>query len=82
MRRPDPTNLAYLDQLIPERDAADFLGYSDRALQNWRIRGGGPNFIRVSARSIRYRRRDLIAWANAKAVRTTADPIIGGGGHA
>ena len=32
----------YLDRLIKELDAADFLGYSVRALQNWRVRGGGP----------------------------------------
>ena len=44
-----------------ETEAAEFLGHSVRALQNWRSRGGGPEFIRVSARSIRYRRRDLIA---------------------
>jgi|SRR6185437_613283 len=41
-------------------------GYSVRALQNWRLRGGGPKFIKVSSRSIRYRRRDLIAWAEAR----------------
>lgn len=47
----------HLDRLIPEAEAADFLGYSVRALQNWRLRGGGPVFVRVSCRSIRYRRR-------------------------
>lgn len=51
-----------LDRLCNEREAAGFLGYSVRALQNWRVRGGGPRFVKVSARSIRYRRRDLIAW--------------------
>jgi predicted DNA-binding transcriptional regulator AlpA len=53
----------HLDRLIAERQAADFLGYSVRALQNWRVRGGGPRFIRVSSRSVRYRRRDLTEWA-------------------
>jgi len=52
------------DRLITEVDAAAFLGYTVRALQNWRVRGGGPKFIRVSSRSVRYRRRDLIAWAD------------------
>lgn len=56
----------YLDRLIPERDAADFLGYTMRALQNWRTRGGGPAFIKVSSRSIRYRRRDLMVWIESK----------------
>lgn len=52
----------HLDRLMNEQEAAGFLGYSIRALQNWRVRGGGPKFIKVSSRSIRYRRRDLIAW--------------------
>lgn len=51
-----------LDRLITEKAAADFLGYSVRALQNWRVRGGGPKFVRVSGRSIRYRLRELNDW--------------------
>ena len=65
-------NPAYYDSMINERVAADFLGYSVRALQNWRVRGGGPNFIKVSSRSIRYRRRDLIAWAESLLVANTS----------
>ena len=52
----------YLDRLINETEAARFLGYSIRALQNWRVRGGGPRFVKVSSRSIRYRRRELNEW--------------------
>lgn len=55
----------HLDCLINETKAAEYLGYTIRALQNWRVRGGGPKFIKVSARSIRYRRRDLNAWVEA-----------------
>lgn len=56
----------YLDRLLNEQDAAEFLSYTMRALQNWRVRGGGPKYIKVSARSIRYRRRDLIAWVEER----------------
>lgn len=63
---------AYLDSLIPETEAAKFVGYTIRALQNWRVRGGGPVFIKVSSRSIRYRRRDLIAWADERAIANTS----------
>lgn len=66
-------NPAYLDSLINEQEAASFLGYTVRALQNWRVRGGGPLFIKVSARSIRYRRRDLIAWIDSLACRSTSE---------
>ena len=61
----------HLDRLISENEAASFLGYTVRALQNWRVRGGGPRFIKVSSRSVRYRRRDLIAWANSLARTNT-----------
>lgn len=64
-----------LDKLMDEREAADVLCYSVRALQNWRHRGGGPKFVRVSARSIRYRRRDLLDWINARTVAHTSQPI-------
>ena len=63
----------YYDRLITENEAAAFLGYSVRALQNWRVRGGGPEFVRVSQRSIRYRRRDLKAWADSKLRSSTSD---------
>jgi predicted DNA-binding transcriptional regulator AlpA len=63
-----PRDSDYLDRMIAEPLAADFTGYSVRALQNWRVRGGGPKFVRVSSRSVRYRRRDLIAWAEQRLV--------------
>ncbi len=63
----------YRDRLITEREAAEFLGYSQKALQKWRCEGGGPRFVRVSRRSIRYRRRDLIAWAEERLRRSTSD---------
>lgn len=62
----------YFDRMIPEDEAARFLGYSVRALQNWRVRGGGPRFVKVSSRSIRYRRRDLIEWAEQRLQSNTS----------
>ncbi len=55
----------YLDALISEREAAAFLGLTARFLQNRRTRGGGPPFVGISRRCVRYRRRELIAWSNA-----------------
>ena len=52
----------YLHCLLDENAAAEFLGYSRRALQNWRTRGGGPSYVKVSSRSVRYRRSELIEW--------------------
>lgn len=66
----------YLDSLINEKVAAEFLGYTIRALQNWRVRGGGPPFVKVSSRSIRYRRRELIEWSESRMVSHTSDPMV------
>lgn len=63
----------YLDRMIDEHEAGRFTGYTIRALQNWRLRGGGPKFIKVSGRSVRYRRRDLIEWAESRLVASTTE---------
>lgn len=61
-----------VDRLINEREAAAYLGYSVRALQNWRVRGGGPRFVKVSRRSIRYRLRELNDWIEDHTVSNTS----------
>ncbi|MGJ8532446.1 MAG: helix-turn-helix transcriptional regulator [Alphaproteobacteria bacterium] len=63
----------HLNCLINETQAAEYLGYTIRALQNWRLRGGGPQFIKVSARSIRYRRCDLNEWIEAHVRQHTSE---------
>jgi predicted DNA-binding transcriptional regulator AlpA len=63
------------EQLLNETQAADILCYSVRALQNWRHRGGGPRFVKVSARSVRYRYSDLVAWIELRTVSNTSQHI-------
>ncbi len=60
-------------QLIDETAAAEFLDLTPRSMQAMRQRGGGPRFIRISARCIRYRRIDLKAWADALMRSSTSD---------
>lgn len=55
----------FLDGLIDEADAANFLCQSVRTIQKWRVTGYGPNFIK-SGRSVRYSRRILIEWGDAR----------------
>lgn len=62
--------------LVDEREAASILCYSVRALQNWRHRGGGPLFVKVSSRSIRYRRCDLAKWVEERIVSNTSQATI------
>jgi len=55
----------YLDGFIDEQRAAEFLCQSVRTVQKWRVTGYGPKFYK-SGRSVRYRRRDLMAWADRR----------------
>lgn len=61
------------DALMLELDAADFLGFSCRALQAWRYRGTGPTFVKVGSRAVRYRRRDLVAWIESNLKSSTSE---------
>ncbi len=68
-----PTDNDYWYALINEKAAAKFLDQSARTLQGWRYRGGGPVFYRLSARTVRYKRADLRAWADALAHKSTSE---------
>ncbi|MEP6342087.1 MAG: helix-turn-helix domain-containing protein [Maricaulaceae bacterium] len=61
-----------LDQLLTEKEAAELICYTPRALQNWRLRGGGPEYVKVSARSIRYQRRDVLNWIEERKRKHTS----------
>lgn len=60
--------------LVHEAEAAAFLGLSIRSMQGYRYRSGGPRFVRISARCVRYRRTDLREWAEARIRTSTSDP--------
>ncbi len=56
---------------INEKVAAAFLDLQARTLQAYRQRGGGPQYVAISARCIRYRRVDLRAWAEKRLQTST-----------
>ncbi len=62
-----------LDRLLRPAAAAEFLDFKERALEDWRQRGDGPRFVRVSKRAVRYRIRDLISWTEARLCSSTAE---------
>lgn len=47
------------NQLMTEKEAAELICYTPRALQNWRLRGGGPRYVKIG-RSVRYQRSDVL----------------------
>ena len=71
--RPE-ADLAYWNVLIDERAAGDFLGLTDRTMQKFRQLGGGPRYVVISSRCIRYRRLDIRAWSEARLRSSTSDP--------
>ena len=70
-QKPSQAALDYLDGFIDESKAADFLCQSVRTIQKWRVTGFGPNFFK-SGRSIRYRRRELLEWAETRRRQNTS----------
>ena len=68
--------------LLTEVQAAEVLNLSIRTLQAWRVRGGGPRFVRLSGRAVRYRNSDLAAYIEARTVANTSDPGAGDGAAA
>ena len=72
-RTPQDDEFDGLDKLVNERQAAKILSVSPRALQKWRSNGRGPVFVRISARCIRYRLRDLAKWTADRLRYSTSD---------
>ena len=60
--------------LLTEREAASILGFTQSALQAWRLKGGGPRFVKISARAVRYRLEDLEVFVEERLRTSTADP--------
>lgn len=61
-------------QLIPDEEADAYIGVSKKTRANWRVKGLGPKFVRVSNR-IFYHPDDIAEWVNARRVQSTSQPI-------
>ena len=62
-----------LDSLVRQEVAATILTVTPRCLENWRYRGGGPSFVKISARCIRYRRSALKKFVDERERTSTSD---------
>jgi predicted DNA-binding transcriptional regulator AlpA len=60
------------DRLLDEREAADLLHINHRTLANWRVRGGGPRFVKIG-RLVRYRAGDISDWIEGRTSESTSD---------
>jgi excisionase family DNA binding protein len=57
--------------LVDETEAAEMLGLSKRTLQAWRVRGGGPPFLKLG-RLVRYDTTSLWDWVTAHVAHNTS----------
>lgn len=62
------------DALLYPAEAAFLLGLSVRTLEQARLKGGGVPFVSLSRRAVRYRRRDIIEFIEARVRKSTSDP--------
>src|SRR5262245_40661570 len=60
------------DAAFNESQAANLLGVSVRTLQAWRVRGGGPRYIKIG-RAVRYQRRVLVSFQAEHTVSSTTE---------
>jgi hypothetical protein len=63
-----------MDILIPSREAAAFIGVSPATLENWRVRGEGPAFIKTPGRTgkVLYEPAQIQAWRAQRRFSSTA----------
>jgi len=70
---PTATHSRTLDRLLTEAETAAFLNVSQRTLQSWRLRGGGPVWRRLGRRSVRYAIVDLDAFIASSARNNSSE---------
>ena len=61
------------EKFLTEKEVATQLSVTTRCLQAWRYRGGGPKYIRISARCVRYRPEDVRAWIEERTFNNTSE---------
>ena len=58
--------------ILTTKQAAEYLNLAPATLEKWRCTGGGPRFIRYSARCIRYTKNDLDGWQAQRFAASTS----------
>lgn len=62
----------FILQGIGEKEAAKFICYSERTLQGFRVKGGGPAYFHPTNKSVRYRRLECLLWLEDGMVKSTS----------
>jgi excisionase family DNA binding protein len=64
------------DEYLTDEQLAHLLGVTTRTTLRWRRDGGGPAYVRVGLRHVRYRREDVDAWAASRTFQTLAAEAV------
>jgi len=64
------------DRLLTTEEAASRLGTTRRTLEDWRVRGGGPLYVKLRGSMVRYRPSDLDAYVDTWTMRNTGGGSI------
>ena len=64
-------------RLLTGAEAAERLGVSPRTLEDWRLRGGGPVYIKLGRRLVRYGPDELDAFVAEGARTNTGGGVPG-----
>ncbi len=60
-------------RLLSTKQISELFGVSVVTLEQWRLQGKGPKFIKVG-RCVRYRMADILAFQENAVRRSTSDP--------
>ncbi len=59
------------EELVATKDVAKRTGTSSRLWDALRCKGGGPYYVRISSRCVRYRWGDVISWLSERRLTHT-----------
>jgi predicted DNA-binding transcriptional regulator AlpA len=71
--RRNPQAAQSRNPLLDEDEAAEYLGLSPRTLQGLRVKGGGPDYIKIGSRAVRYRLSDLEEFIEERRQSSTSE---------
>ena len=66
-------NPGWLEEAVSTRAASRITGVPICTLETWRSRGGGPPFLKLGSKTVRYQRRELLEWMAGQRRRDTSD---------
>ena len=64
-----------INGLMTEVEAASLLGMSRRTLQKWRLKGGGPEYLKIG-KNVRYAKDYLYGWLEGCRRRSTSEMVM------